>query len=79
MSIADQIADFTAFAKRLVEERGDEGISLDTVIDQWQALNQQDVAAVREALESYDAGERGIPAKDAMQQLRARLSGKSEA
>ncbi len=76
MSIADEISDFNAFAKRFVEEQGNPELSLDVVIDRWQALNRQDLSAVREALESYDAGERGVPAEEAMQQLRAKLDKK---
>lgn len=76
MAIDQQIAEFNAFAQRLAEERGDQDLTLDTIIDEWQALNQEDVAAIREAAESYQAGERGIPAEKANQQLRDRVRGK---
>jgi len=76
MAITEQIADFTAFAQRLADERDSEDLTLEAIIDEWQALNKKDVAAIREAIESYEAGERGIPAEEAMQQLRARVQDK---
>lgn len=76
MALSDQIADFNQFAHQFVAQYGDEAVSLDTVIEHWQSLRSDDIVAIRAALKSYDAGERGISAEEAMAKLRARLDEK---
>lgn len=75
MDIAQQLADFNAFAAHLAQQPGGENLSLAHVIDQWQSIDHGDVEAIRAALESYDAGERGRPYGDVLKDLRTRIGG----
>ena len=72
MAITEQIADFTAFARLLVHQEG-ENLSLDDVYQQWKEIDPDEVAILQNRLDSYDAGERGQPANESMAELRKRL------
>jgi len=72
MAITEQIADFTAFARLLVQQEGD-NISLDDAYQQWKEIDPDEVAVLQNRLESYDAGEQGQPADVSMAELRKRL------
>lgn len=72
MALGQEIADFTAFAMRLEQERG-RGLSLDEAYQQWREIDRREVALLKERLASYDAGERGRPADEVMTELRAKL------
>ncbi len=72
MAITEQIADFTAFARLLVQQEGD-NISLDDVYQQWKEIDPDEVAILQNRLDSYDAGERGQLANESMAELRKRL------
>jgi len=72
MAITEQIADFTAFARLLVQQKGG-NISLDEVYQQWKEIDPDEVVILHDRLDSYDAGERGLPADESMTELRKRL------
>lgn len=73
MNINEQINDFSAFAKRLAEQ-GEE-ISVRDALELWESRDE-DVQAIQEAINSYEAGERGRPAHEVMAELRAKLKEK---
>jgi len=75
MAITEQIADFTAFARLLAQQEGD-NISLDDVYRQWKEMDPDEVAVLQNRLDSYDAGERGQTADASMAELRKRLLAK---
>ncbi len=75
MAISEQIADFTAFARLLAEQKGDH-ISLDDAYQEWKEIDPDEVAILQQRLDSYDAGDRGQPAEGTMVELRKRLLAK---
>ncbi len=75
MAISEQIANFTAFARLLAEQKGD-NISLDDAYQEWKEIDPDEVALLQQRLDSYDAGERGRPAEETMAELRQRLLAK---
>ncbi|MEM9185418.1 MAG: hypothetical protein AAGB00_02855 [Planctomycetota bacterium] len=76
MSTADQIDDFAAFAHQAVAA-GHEQLSIDELYDRWreQRTRDEDLAAIKAALASYDAGERSRPADEVIAELRAKVEG----
>lgn len=76
MSTAEQIDDLYRFAKALPQEELD-ALSIDEVYDRWRgdALREEDIEAIRESYADFQNGERGVPAKESMAQLRNELRG----
>ena len=72
MSLPDQIADFTAFALLLADQQGDE-VTLDDAFQQWKEVDQSELAVLQSRLRSFDAGERGRPANESLDELRSKL------
>ena len=70
MTATEQIDGFTAFAKQLAAEQGDE-FSLEDAFRQWQAVDHQEVEILRERLASVDAGEQGRPVDEFLAERRA--------
>ncbi|MCA9239426.1 MAG: hypothetical protein KDA37_04470 [Planctomycetales bacterium] len=74
MTFTEQINDFTAFAKKLAEDQG-EGFSVRAALDLWESRDS-DARAIQQAIDSYEADERGRPADDFLAERRAaRTSG----
>jgi len=69
MTVTEQIDDFTAFAKRLAQQQG-EVFSVRAALDIWEAIGD-DTHAIQEAIDSYEAGERGRPADDFLAERRS--------
>ncbi len=74
MAIQEQNLNFEAFAKCLAEQSGEE-ISLQDALEMWESIDE-DAMAIQAAINSYEAGERGRPADEAMAELRAKLKQK---
>ncbi len=72
MTATQQIENFTAFAKALTQQEGEE-ISLDEIYSRWwdKQHRDEDFAAIQEAVVSYEAGERGRPAEQFLTERRA--------
>jgi len=68
MTITEQIDDFSAFAKRLAEQG--EGLSVRDALEIWESRDE-DAQAIQEAIDSYEAGERGTPAREFLAEVRA--------
>lgn len=74
----DRVNDLKAFRDfaDLKLARGENGLTLDEALDLWESENQSPeeraatVHAVREALDDMRAGDTGIPARDAIGELR---------
>lgn len=68
---------FRDFLDARLSAAGD-GLTLDEYLDLWESENQPDeerraaVQAVREALDDMRAGDRGIPVREAVSELRRR-------
>ncbi len=75
MSITQEIDLFASFAKQIAEQQGQE-LTLDDAYQQWRAIDQTEIEVLRQRLESYDAGERGRPANEVMDELRLKMSRK---
>ena len=70
MTAAEQIDGFSAFAKQLAQEQG-EDFSLEDAFRQWQAVDHREVEILQERIASYDAGERGRPVDAFLAERRA--------
>jgi hypothetical protein len=77
MATTDQINDFTAFAKTISQQEG-EDIALDEIFSRfWQERHVlEDVAAIREAHKQYESGERGVEARTELADFRAQRAAK---
>lgn len=78
MTATQQIESFTAFAKAITEQEG-ENISLDEIYDRWREQHHRDddLAAIQQAHSDYENGDRGRPAEDVLADFRReRTAGK---
>lgn len=55
MTATEQIDEFSAFAKQLAEQQGD-NFSMEEAFRQWQAIDPAEVAILRERLASGEPG-----------------------
>jgi len=76
MTVTEQIDDFTAFAKHLADQQGDE-FTLEGAFQQWQSYDPQEVETLRQRLASYDSGERGRPVDEFLAERRAARANKN--
>ena len=76
MTTSEQIAEFTAFAKIVTQQEGEE-VSLDEIYDRWwqKRHTEEDLAAIKAAVEDYHLGDRGELARDVLAELRSREEG----
>ena len=79
----DDLTQFHAFAaKRLATEKSD--LSMQQLLDLWRIENpdpeelQQSVSALREALEDWDHGDRGMPYEEHIRELQAQFGSADE-
>ena len=63
--------DFDAFIRHLAAQPG-EAISVQEALRMWDS-READAAAIQQAIDSYEAGERGRPAEQVMAELKAKL------
>jgi hypothetical protein len=72
MTATQQIEDFTAFAKALAQQEG-EDISLDEIFDRWwqEQHRNEDLEAIQAAVKDYENGDRCEIARDVLTDLRA--------
>lgn len=70
MTATEQIDGFTAFAKQLAQEQGDD-FSLENAFRQWQTVDHQEVRILQERMASYEAGEHGRPVSEFLAERRA--------
>ncbi len=70
MTATKQIDDFSAFAKQLAEQQGD-NFSMEEAFCQWRGIDHAELEILRERLTSYDAGERGRPVDEFLSERRA--------
>lgn len=79
MKTAEQLDRFYHFAAARIRDRDDDP-SFDKLVEEWQArrsdpgpnLSTADIAAIREALEDFDAGEPGRNARGVARELFAK-------
>lgn len=71
MTTSQQIAEFTAFAKTVAEQEG-EHVSLDDIYQRWwdEQHSSEDLAAIQEAHQQYESGERGEDARAVLASIR---------
>lgn len=72
MTASEQIHSFTTFALALTKQEG-EHLSLDEIYQRWWQENHagDDLVAIQEAVDSFEAGERGRPADEFLAEQRA--------
>lgn len=65
MTLPDQLADFNAFATRLMSAGDEAPQSLDELYDRWWAERHrhEDLEAIRRSAADYERGERGEDAR----------------
>ncbi len=71
MAITEQLAQFNAFATKLAEQEGDD-LTIEQVYDRWWENQHRDgeAAAIHEAHEAYETGDRGEPAEQVIAEFR---------
>lgn len=72
MTASEQINAFNEFAKTVIAQEGEQ-LSLEEIQDRWWEKQHQDedLAAIQVAVDSYEAGERGRPADEFLAERRA--------
>jgi len=72
MTATQQIENFTAFAKAITQQEG-EDISLDEIYSRWwqEQHRDEDFEAIQAAVKDYENGDRGELARDILTELRA--------
>jgi len=72
MTTTQQIESFTAFAKAVTQQEG-EDISLDEIYDRWweKQHRDEDFEAIKAAVQDYEQGDRGELGRDVLSELRA--------
>jgi hypothetical protein len=83
---SEELREFHRFVGTKLQQGG-EALSPEDVLDEWRDLVPEDftpedsadaIRAVREALAQMEAGDRGKPAREILEQLRARLTATQE-
>ena len=79
MTTSEQIADFTAFAKTISQQEG-EDISLDVIYDRWwqHRHREEDLQAIQDAHAEYESGERGEDARTELAKFRSERSARKK-
>ncbi|MEO0529067.1 MAG: hypothetical protein AAF266_00680 [Planctomycetota bacterium] len=70
MTIDDQIADFTAFAKNLAQQQGD-GLSLDEVYQRWKGVDPAEATILKDRFAAFQAEGPGQPVDEFLKERRA--------
>lgn len=76
MTASQQIENFTAFAKTITQQEGEQ-ISLDEIYERWwnEQHRDEDLAAIKAAVKDYENGDPGELARDVLAELRAKEQG----
>lgn len=71
MTTSEQLQHFTTFALALTKQEG-EHLALDEIFQRWWEENHrdEDLVAIQEAVDSFETGERGRPAKEFLAEQR---------
>lgn len=78
MPIAEQLADFNAFAAQLLRsDGGASDLTLEAIYDRWweDRNRDEDLEAIRASVADYERGERGEDARAELTEHRARRAG----
>lgn len=71
MEMLPQLAEFNRFAVSLTASEGSD-LSIEQIYDRWWAAKHrdEDLAAVQAAVVDFDKGDRGLPAREILAELR---------